>query len=425
MKIKPGHFAMNAFLAAVLSGCGGSQPPNAAPAAGSAMPEKMAPATIPYATLYSFQGKPDGENAEARVIPFDHLLYGTTAGGGTKCARRGCGTVFKLTFDGHETVLHRFVGTPDGADPLAELLASGKELYGTTSGGGQVCAPPKSNVGGCGIVFEIGTSGTERVLHRFTGIPDGANPQGPLTELNGKFYGTTTSGGSACVRETNGCGTVYTIDATGKERTLYRFSGEPDGARPVGNLVALNGTLYGTTYDGGSSDEGVVFAITPSGRERVLYSSKGGNDMASPSGLTVLDGILYGSAFGGDSVGAIYAVTTSGDERVIHRFKGFADGENPSGKLIAVGGLLYGTTSYGGRGLGGGLVYAISPSGALRILYRFRGAPDGAVPDSGVTDVEGTLYGTTAAGGTGCHYQSCEGGYGTVFRLDRSRRGLQ
>ncbi|MGC1379963.1 MAG: choice-of-anchor tandem repeat GloVer-containing protein, partial [Candidatus Baltobacteraceae bacterium] len=237
---------------ALLAGCGGSQLPIGTPRSDALAARPL----TAYTSLYSFQGKPDGEAPEARVIPFDNVLYGTTSAGGTKCARRGCGTVFKLTSDERELVLHRFQGVPDGAEPLAELVASGKELYGTTYNGGAVCTSHKHNLAGCGTVFEISVSGAEQVLHRFMGIPDGAYPQGPLTEMNGRFYGTTTSGGQECAREGDGCGTVYTIDSSGKERTLYRFSGEPDGALPIGNLVSLNGILYGTTYNGGTSDEG-------------------------------------------------------------------------------------------------------------------------------------------------------------------------
>lgn len=401
-------------LAALLAGCGGSQLPIGAPGASSSM---VRPPTE-YTSLYSFQGKPDGETPEARVIPFDNVLYGTTSAGGTKCARFGCGTVFKITYDGRETVLHRFQGVPDGAQPLAELVASGQELYGTTNNGGVLCTSHKRSLAGCGTVFAIGTSGTERVLHSFTGVPDGAYAQGPLTMVSGRFYGTTINGGRTCAEDTDGCGTVYSIDSSGKERVLYRFAGKPDGATPNGNLVFLGGTLYGTTLQGGAYGEGTVFAVTSSGSERVVYSSKGPPDMRSPSGLVVLNGVLYGSSGGGRRLeGAVYAVTTGGNERVLHSFYAFANGDNPFGRLIAVNGLLFGTTSYGGRGSEAGLVYAMSTAGKLRVLYRFKGEPDGIEPYAGVIDAKGMLYGTAASGGSGCHYQSCQDGYGTVFRL--------
>ena len=43
---------------------------------------------------------------------------------------------------------------------------------------------------------------------------------------------------------------------------LYSFRGSPDGEEPMGNLVDLNGTLYGTTPSGGSYQNGTIFSST-------------------------------------------------------------------------------------------------------------------------------------------------------------------
>ena len=51
----------------------------------------------------------------------------------------GCGTVFKLTPNGTETVIYSFTGKgSDGANPFSDLIldATGEFLYGTTQGGG-------------------------------------------------------------------------------------------------------------------------------------------------------------------------------------------------------------------------------------------------------------------------------------------------
>lgn len=47
-----------------------------------------------------------------------------------------------------------------------------------------------------------------------------------------------------------------------------------------------------------------------------------------------------------------------------------------------------------------GTVYAIIPAGSERVLYTFRGSSDGADPQAGLIDVNGTFYGTTSRGGT-------------------------
>jgi uncharacterized repeat protein (TIGR03803 family) len=371
-----------------------------------------------YKSIYSFQAEPDGRNPLARLTPLDGALYGTTSAGGRGCGLQRCGTIYKITTTGTETVVYRFRGDPDGATPLAELTAVKQTLYGTTFKGGTHCV--RKTAGGCGVVFAINTSGMERVLHRFIGTPDGAYPQGPLTLVNGRLYGTTTAGGAKCADQQNGCGIVYSIDTSGKEHVLYRFKGMPDGVSPSGNLVLLNGILYGTTYGGGAHGGGTVFAITPSGRERILYSSKGIYDMFGPSGLVAMAGILYGASYGGDkhNGGTVYAVTTSGKERLLHDFGGtIQNGQSPVGSLIVDKDLLYGTTSYGGLYLESGVIYAVSSSRGFHVVYRFKAPPDGTHPEAGLTEAGGALYGTTYSGGRGCYHYGCEGGYGTVFRL--------
>jgi hypothetical protein len=38
-------------------------------------------------------------------------------------------------------------------------------------------------------------------------------------------------------------------------RVLYTFTGDPDGAGPGAGLLALNGRLYGTTSSGGANND--------------------------------------------------------------------------------------------------------------------------------------------------------------------------
>ncbi|HTA54216.1 MAG TPA: choice-of-anchor tandem repeat GloVer-containing protein [Candidatus Acidoferrales bacterium] len=137
-----------------------------------------------------------------------------------------------------------------------------------------------------------------------------------------------------------------------------------------------------------------------------------------------MGGALHGSSVegGAHSGGTVYSVTTNGDEHIVHSFSQDKqrDGNRPSGRLIVVNGLLYGTTWAGGNEHSRyGLVYSLSSSGDLTVLYRFKGPPDGSAPYVGVSGAKGTLYGTTSFGGTGCYDYGCQGGYGTVFRLSR------
>ena len=83
-----------------------------------------------------------------------------------------------------------------------------------------------------------------------------------MFDTAGNIYGTTAGGGKY------GDGTVFELAApvgkgSYKEKVLWNFNGA-DGALPFGSLILDSaGDLYGTTYQGGSSNAGVVFEITP------------------------------------------------------------------------------------------------------------------------------------------------------------------
>jgi len=117
------------------------------------------------------------------------VLYGTTEFGG----RNDNGTVFKVTTKGAETVLHSFKGGSDGTYPAAGLIDVAGTLYGTTGGAGSV----SSCAGGCGTVFKITTEGAETVLYSFAGGSDGNYPSASLIDLGGTLYGTTAYGGAS------------------------------------------------------------------------------------------------------------------------------------------------------------------------------------------------------------------------------------
>jgi uncharacterized repeat protein (TIGR03803 family) len=373
------------------------------------------PASV-YGLLYSFNGYPSGSGPTG-LAALHGMLYGTTSGGGAKTF----GTVFVRSSSGRVRILHNFRSGADGAEPLGALVALRGMLYGTTAFGGK---------DGDGTVFSIAPSGKERVVYSFKGGSDGATPAlAGMVAVNGTLYGTTNAGGdSSCrVAYSVGCGTVFEISSAGKERVLYRFKGKRDGSAPSGALIAIGDTLYGTTNFGGIANNGTVFKIGTSGTESVIYAFKGYPDGAVPyAGVTALHGDLYGTtAFGGafSYSGTVFRVSVSGAERVLHSFRGFPDGAVPYGSFIVVNGELYGTTQYGGAATrvcasagftGCGTLFAIGTSGRERVLYRFKGAPDGANPWSGLVRSGGAFYGTTLAGGAS--------NQGSVFRISAPER---
>jgi uncharacterized repeat protein (TIGR03803 family) len=262
------------------------------------------------------------------------------------------------------------------------------------------------------------------VLHSFGNGADGQLPAAGLTDVNGTLYGTTQFGGTHKSKCDDGCGTIFSITASGVEKVLHSFSGGSDGGEPVASLVDVNGVLYGTTHSGGAYRLGTVFSITLSGREKVLHSFGKGRDGYLPTaGLIDVGGTLYGTTSVGGArncdrtfrCGTVFSITPSGREKVLHHFAGGTDGAYPLAPLINVNGTLYGTTDFGGAypracsGNGCGTIFSITPSGAETVLHSFGANPDGAEPYAGLVQLSGMLYGTTSYGGTS--------GHGTVFAL--------
>jgi len=217
--------------------------------------------------LHTFTGAPDGAQPFAPLMAgSDGNLYGVTSyGGDGKCPPQqylpaGCGTVFKLTRSGEYTVLYSFAGRPDGNDPSAGLVQdSAGNLYGTTYAGGTGYCNNEIN---CGTVFKVDPSGKETVLYSFAGIntPDGIGPQGNLIiGPHGILYGTTYVGGAFKY------GTIFCLTPAGKETVLYTFNGISGGWPRDGLLRDKHGNLYGTAYLGGTMgfDKGVVFRLSP------------------------------------------------------------------------------------------------------------------------------------------------------------------
>jgi uncharacterized repeat protein (TIGR03803 family) len=434
---KLGRYALfGCVAAALLPGCGGSQPPigvpGALPHAAGAAPARTGHrwSASSYQVLYSFhEGQFHGRYPESALTYVNGALYGTTSGGGNGCPG-GCGTVYRMSPSGTEKVLYSFHGgSSDGANPVATLIDVNGTLYGTTEYGGGGCPDL-----GCGTVYSISTTGTETMLHSFAdrSSDDGYSPLAGLIDVNGTLYGTTKYGGANC-EGFLGCGTVYSISTSGSEKVIFSFGGSPDGAWPVSGLINVKGILYGTTSVGGSSGDGTVYSITPTGTEKVLHSFGGSPDGAMPgSGLVDVRGTLYGTTSSGGNAlcyevsstcGIVYSITTTGKEKVFYTFGPASDyggGAAPSAGLVYLNGVLYGTAPVGGNGygcynIGCGVVYSLTMTAQETVLHVFNGGSDGARPDSAMIDVNGTLYGTTPSGGSlKCdHHHGC----GTVFSL--------
>ncbi len=366
--------------------------------------------------LHAFGSGTDGSRPFPGLAPVNGMLYGTTIDGGAQ----GDGTVFAIDpKTGAVTVLYSFCGQQncaDGSEPYGNLTAVKGSLYATTFEGGSA---------GDGVIYALDPkSGTVTVVYSFCSqqsCADGADPLAGLTAVKGMLYGTTFDGGA------HGFGTVFAFDAkTGGEKVLYSFCSQQsctDGNEPITNLLALNGLLYGTTLDGGAHSYGTVFSVDPkTGAQRVLYSfcsqqacTDGG---PSEAGLIAVNGTLYGTTYSGGAfdMGTVFALDpATGAETALYSFcsqQNCPDGDEPFAGLLAVKGTLYGMTGDGGAH-DDGTVFSLDPAtGAEKVLYSFcsqQNCTDGVGSEASLIDVKGTLYGTTFYGGAN--------DLGTVFAL--------
>ncbi|MGA8532717.1 MAG: choice-of-anchor tandem repeat GloVer-containing protein [Candidatus Tumulicola sp.] len=196
---------------------------------------------------------------------------------------------------------------------------------------------------------------------------------------------------------------------------IHTFGGSGGGTNPRAALIHVDNAFYGTTLLGGAHDKGTVFGITSAGDETVLHSFGGPNDGVKPyAPLVNVKGALYGTTgYGGaNNKGTVFVVLPfGGGEKVLHSFGSGGDGATPLSGLIDVKGTLYGTTAYGGIN-GNGTVFAITTSGDEKVIYNFRGSGDGKVAFAGLVDVGGIFYSTTSGGGA--H------GKGTIYSISTS-----
>jgi serine protease len=288
------------------------------------------------------------------------------------------------------TVLWSFTDGSDGAQPeTAPTLGSDGNIYGTSSG---------DNDTNYGAAFYLDPFGDFTVVHTFTGAPDGANPSGTLAEASpGLFYGTTFAGG------TGNQGTIYQATSDGNYLIIHDFN-DIDGAGPNGGLVlAGDGNYYGTTAWGGTNGgNGTIYRLNADQTLSSMFSFAGTNGLNPSDNLVVgLDGKLYGrtESGGANGDGTIFSITTNGVFQSLFSFGG-TNGIRPHAALFAgKDGNFYGATASGGTNGQDGVIYEITPAGNFQIVAYFNG--DNGLGAFGplVRNTDDTLYGTTFNGG--------------------------
>jgi uncharacterized repeat protein (TIGR03803 family) len=373
-----------------------------------------------YTVIHRFAGAPeDGRESYGSLILHEGKLYGMAAGGGTYYIP---GIIYSVNPDGTDyTVLHNFAGQPeDGAWPHERLCVLGDKLYGMTFAGGcEENACPNFEENGCGTAFSIATGGTDySVLWTFAcggGDGDASLPESAFVSDGEKLYATTPSGG------TNGCGTVFSLNADGTDFTILHSFDGTDGNMSSSNLLYISGAggdiLYGTTTKGGANDAGTAFSIITDGSDfTTLHEFEYATDGALPGGtMTLYNNRIYGTAiYGGEyERGTIYSMQPDGgDFKVIHHFDD-AEGAYPYEGVTVVEDKLYGVTTWGGTD-DSGVIYSLEPDGSnYTVLYNLE-QTEGGWSDSKLVYDNGYLYGTTSHGGSN--------GNGVIFSFDLQNR---
>lgn len=316
-------------------------------------------------TAYNFQNQGDGSEPQGVVRDPHGVLYGITSYGYLTTP-----VLFRLVPAGNgfvETSLYRFAGLENPSGSLT--LAPDGSLYGTDESFASIY----------GMIFRFtpsATGFTEQILYQFKNVLNGLDPRSPLLvdSSSGIIYGTTSQGGTGSAPEClgGGCGTIFmlTPSATGyTETVLYDFKGTDDGAFPNALVSDGSGTFYASAVlSGGSAcidgGCGTLFSFKLKTRKlKVLYQfARGG--LWFPDSQLIFDrtGALYGTAaqngYSGSSNGGVFKLARSGSgfvESTLHTFSGSPnDGQFPRGGLLLgpAGKAVYGTTFWGGKGIG-------------------------------------------------------------------------
>jgi len=269
--------------------------------------------------LHTFTGGMDGAQnpgqPELGLVLINGNFYGAASFGGVVgCdGSLGCGVVFKVTPTATESVLYRFTAQADGGFPQDLIRDSAGNLYGET--GGSYMA------GNAGTIFKMDTAGNLTTLYTFPGGTTGTSPRWRLIRTtSGVFHGVTQFGGdSTCALGSIGCGVVFSLDSTGTEKVLHTFGKQAtDGEEPSGALLNVASIYYGATFYGGTINAtctfgcGVIYRVTDSGQYSVLHRFTGAADGWLPTGGLTSDGAgnLYGTAeLGGNGNGVVFKIT--------------------------------------------------------------------------------------------------------------------
>ena len=252
-------------------------------------------------------------------------------------------------------------------------------------------------------------------IYDFRGKVTGGAPQGGvILGPDNTLYGETSAGGTAPCHAKygdprDGCGTVYSISATGGFKVLVSFHG-PNGAYGLSNLTLVGNTLYGATERGGEYNKGVIFSVNTDGRNFTLLHQFNGTDGSDPHGPFIPgpNGSFYGFTVSGgpnfpaQSPGVIFSLSPAGTYNILHVFSK-ADGYSPTTLVMTPSGILVGGTFFGGPtnpnycSEGCGVVFSFDPATSQYTVLKTYDGTTTSSPYIGSVAPDGTIYGNDEA----------------------------
>jgi len=325
-----------------------------------------------------------------------HAQYSDIWGTSFKGGNHDAGYVFRMDADGggFEKV-HHFKGGIQGELPNGALTEGPDgRLYGLTAQGGEHNK---------GIIYSYSPEYDSFTIEYHPSVYLG---QKLLLAPDGKFY----------VNSSQSSGSLYAYDPVARSLDLVYNYSKAEGRDPFGegNFILVDGhRIIGTTYSGGSMDDGVLFEYDLDTSTWQVLHHFGGAEGRAPSATLGRQGSkLYGTTiWGGDnSRGALFEYDLDSDTLSV---KAHFDNESSRAKGAGVGpdGKVYLQSPTGGVNYHGGVLRYDPSSGNLDLIHSFASSGTNIATGSILHTWEGRLFGVTRYGGSGS-------GLGTVYEIN-------
>ena len=331
-------------------------------------------------------------------------FWGVTEFGG---ASDNGGTIFSTKDDGTNLVT-RFsfpVNNPGSGPQKIQLTAYNNKLYGVTQNSGKFNS---------GVIFSYDpATNLYAKLYDFE-YTTGANPATSLVLVNGKFYGTARSGGSASL--TSSLGVIFEFDPITliytKKITFTGTSGSALGNLPVGSMVEKGGKLYGTTFSGGTNNGGVLFEYDPNTNNYIVKQNIFLGNGNGPNGnLLEFNNNLYGTCTSGGANGAgvLFQYDLTTNLYTVKYNMVTLTGNGPSAGVAVYNGKLYGINQYGGTNSRGSIFEYDLATNTYQIVYNYTDL-GGSNPESELFLYNNIFYGFAIGGGSN--------NLGSIYKFD-------